>query len=512
MPDPSTPILVGSHQITYRVPPEEMPTWAQMLEQAARGALEDTGVGDATCQAIDTVLVINSTIEEPFFRNMDLPKPGNPPRGLARTLGVPGARAIYTHTSGSTPQMVVNRLAEEIANGQVGLALISGAEFLNNFWKLFQAGADMSAWRVPDDPPTEYWGDEKPGCSEIELAHGMDRPSNTYAMIENAIRASRGASVADHMASIGRLMSPFTSVAAQNPNAWFQVERSAAEIATETERNRMVGSPYTKYMNSILRVDMSASLVMTSVGRARELGIPEDKWVYLRGCADANDIWNISERPDLDRSPAIAGCWSQASAMAGISADDLDFVDLYSCFPSAVEIAVREIGLAEDDPRGLTVTGGLPYFGGPGNNYAAHSIGEMMKRLRAKPGSYGLCSANGWYITKHAYGVYSTVPHEGAWSREAPNVLQEKIDAGPTVKVTDTPNGVGTIETCTAIYGRKGPMFGIVMGRLEDGSRFIANTATDEATLNALQADDAIGRTGVVAPSGEGLKNTFTFN
>ena len=509
--DPSTPILVGVHQITYRVTPEAMPTGLQMLEQAAHGALEDTGAGGSTRAAIDTVLAINSTIEEPFFDGMDLPKSKNPPLALARALGVPDARCIYTHTGGNTPQMVVNRLAEEIAGGKVGVALIAGAEFMQNFWALVQSGADMTAWRVEDDLCKEYWGDKRPGSSEVETAHAMDRPSNTYALIETAIRASRGSNVADHMTSIGKLMSPFTAVAAKNPNAWFPVERPADEIATETDKNRMVGSPYTKYMNSILRVDMSASLVLTSVGKARELGIPEEKWVYLRGCADGVDVWNISERPELHRSPAMAGCWAAASGMAGIGADELDLIDLYSCFPSAVEIACLEIGLAEDDSRGLTVTGGLPYFGGPGNNYATHSIAEMVTQLRAKPGAYGLCTANGWYITKHACGIYSTTPPSGKWSRENPSILQSELDASQTVSVTEAPNGRGTVETCTAVYGRDGPMFGLVIGRLEDNSRFVAQTATDEATINALRADDCVGRRGNVSPAGDGLKNIFTF-
>jgi len=509
---PSTPILVGCGQKTWKVPPGQMPTWVQMLETTARLALADTGAGGAATGAIDTVAVVSSTIEEAFFEAMNLPKPANPPRALARALEAEGALEVYTLVGGNTPQMVVNRLAEEIARGEVGLAVISGAEFLHNFWELYRAEADMSAWKVHDDPPAELWGDTQPGSSPIEAAHEMGRPANTYALIEQAIRYAKGESVADHQAAIGRLMSPFSRVAAQNPHAWFPVERSAEEIATETDKNRMVGFPYTKYMNSIMRVDMSASLVMTSMGRARELGIPENRWVYLHGCADAKDIWNVTERPDLARSPAIRGCWNRASAMANITTDDLDFIDLYSCFPSAVEIGCNEVGLGEDDPRGLTVTGGLPYFGGPGNNYATHSIATMMEKVRAKPGSSGLCTANGWFITKHSVGIYSTAPVEGEWSREDPSVLQAEIDAGARVEVAETPEGRGTIETCTVAHGRKGPMFGIVIGRLEDGRRFVANTDTKPATLDAMHADDAMGRTGTVTPTGEGLKNLFTFD
>ncbi len=507
----NTPILVGADQMTWKVAPEDMPTGTGLLEKVASGALSDTGAGDAIRAAVDTVLVISSTIDSEFFKDMDLPKAANPPRALARALGVKPAREIYTLVGGNTPQMVVNRLAQEIANGEVGLAVVAGSEILRNFWELRQSGADMSGWRIPDDPPEELWGDTKEGSSAIEVAHEMNRPTNAYAMIETAIRATRGETVADHQLSIGRLMSPFTRVAANNRHAWFPTERSAQEIATETDNNRMVGYPYTKYMNSIIRVDMSAAFVMTSVGKARKLGIAEDKWVYLHGCADGRDIWNLTERPALDRSPAMAGCWKRASLMAGIGVEDLDFIDLYSCFPSAVEIACKEIGLKEDDPRGLTVTGGLPYFGGPGNNYVTHAIVTMMDKLRGKPGTFGLCTGNGWYVTKHSYGIYSTSPVKGEWSREDPRVLQAEMDAGETVEVAEKPEGQGTIETCTAVYGRNGPMFGIVIGRLADGRRFVANTDTSEAAFAALRADDVVGRVGIVTPTGEGLKNMFVF-
>ncbi len=512
MPHPSTPILVGGGQKTWRVTSEDMPTALEMIETAARLALADTGAEAAAGAALDTVATIEFTIDAPYFKDMGIPKPKNSATGLARVLGKTDAYTIQCGgPGGNSPQQMINYIAEKIARDDVGLAVISGAEFLNNYWTLVRSGAPMDHWRTDDPDPSEKIGEARDGESAIEQANGMERPTNVYPLIENAIRAERGATVAEHLASMGRLMAPFTKVAAANPYAWFPVERSAEEIATEGPKNRMVGFPYTKYMNAIMRVDMAAAVVLTSVGKARELGIPEDRWVYLHGCGDAKDVWNVTERPELTRSPAIAGCWQRASAMADIGADDLNYIDLYSCFPSAVEIACREIGLAEDDPRGLTVTGGLPYFGGPGNNYAMHSVVTMLDKLRADPCSFGLCTANGWYVTKHSLGIYSTEPVEGEWAREDPKVLQAELDAGSRVEVAEKPEGKGTVETSTLVYGRGGPMMGIVVGRLEDGRRFVAKTEIDEKTIAALRADDSAGRKGTVA-AGEGLKNKFVFD
>ncbi len=510
MPQDNTPILVGGFQKTWKVGPDEMPTALDMLEVASRGALEDAGI---PLDAVDTLVTVEFTIEAPYFKNMDLPRPINPATALAERLALKDSRTIqFEGPGGNSPQMGVNNVAEEIAAGRTNCAVLCGAEFLNNYWKLVQGGADMTPWRIDSAEPTGKWGDYRTAENQAEGANGIERPTNVYPLIENAIRARRGSTVAEHMASMGRLMAPMTEVAAQNPHSWFPTARSAEEIATVTDKNRMVGFPYTKYMNAIMRVDQAAGVVMTSVGKARELGIPEDRWVYLHGCADATDIWYLTERPDLSRSPAMAGCWDRSSRMAGIGVDDIDFFDIYSCFPSAVEIACEEIGLAEDDPRGLTVTGGLPYFGGPGNNYAMHSIATMLEKLRAKPGSFGLCTANGWYVTKHSYGIYSTKPVEGQWQREDPDVLQAEIDAQEKVVVALAPEGEGTVETCTVVYGRDGPMMGIVIGRLKDDRRFVATTPTDEATINILESDDAIGRTGTVTGAVDtAFRNTFKF-
>jgi acetyl-CoA C-acetyltransferase len=306
------------------------------------------------------------------------------------------------------------------------------------------------------------------------------------------------------------LFAPFTKVAAANPEAWFPVERSAEELITVTDRNRMVGFPYPKYLNAIMDVDQSAGVLITSVGKARALGVPQDRLVYLHGCADAADLWYPLERQNYYSSPAIRLTGRQALDMAGAELADIDFIDLYSCFPVAVEVAATELGLSLDDPRGFTVTGGLPYAGGPGNNYAMHSIAVMLRKLREKRGAKGLVTANGWFLTKQAVGVYSTDPVEGAWRRQDPHVIQAEIDALPHPPIVEHPQGAATIETYTVVHRREGYGRGIVIGRDQAGHRFVANTPEDEATLRGLEAVESVGRTGRVGPTEDGERNLFT--
>jgi len=289
--------------------------------------------------------------------------------------------------------------------------------------------------------------------------------------------------------------------------SWFPTERSSQEIATVSESNRYVGFPYTKFLNSVIQVNMGAAVILTSVAKARELGVADDRMVYLHGCADANDIWNVSERGNYYSSPAIRTMGQKALAMSGKTVDEINYFDIYSCFPSAVQIACDELGIAHDDPRGLTITGGLPYFGGPGNNYVMHSIATMMDVLRSNPGKFGLLNANGWFITKHSMGIYSTTPLKGDWRRETPADYQRAILDEAHPPFTELPNGKATIETYTVLHGRNGVERALVIGLLEDGTRFIAETPDDEQTLHKMMDREMLGASGTVTAGEE--KNLF---
>jgi len=511
--DPRTPVLVGGAQFTQRTAREgkvrESLSPIQMMAKVAREAFADTG---AIASAIDTVAVVRFTADSPGDQGR-LPKRmfRNPPLSLARHLDIAPRRALYTATGGNTPQWLVNRTAEEIARGECEVALLAGAEYIASLLGAMKAGVDLGWGTGPDHDPgsdPEEIGDQRPGTTEYERRYGLHFPVNVYPLFENALRGEARRSPEAHLRWLGEFFSPFSKVASENPYSWFPTYRSPEDISTPSEKNRFVGYPYTKYLNAVIEVDQAAAVVMTSVAKARELGIPESKWVYLHGCGDANDIWHVTERVNYFSSPAIRTIGQKVFAMADKTAADLSFIDLYSCFPSAVEIGCRELGIATDDPRGLTVTGGLPYFGGAGNDYVMHSIVTMMEKLRANPGKFGLCTGNGWYVTKHSAGLYSTTPKAGAWQREDPKSYQKDIDAMAHPEFTEQPEGRATVETYTVVTDRKGKRFGIVVGRDAQNRRFLANTPDDDATLDWMMREDMLGRAGDVT---FGATNLFRF-
>jgi acetyl-CoA C-acetyltransferase len=515
--DPRTPVLVAGAQFTQRTAKANVAEGLspiQMMAKVAKEAIANAGAKGDIAKAIDTVAVVRFTADSPGDQGR-LPKRTfrNPPGSLAKHLGANPRRALYTATGGNTPQWLVNRTAEEIAQGKCDVALLAGAEYIATMLGAMKQGVDLGWDKSADhDPGTdpEEIGDMRSGVNDYERRHGLAFPVNTYPLFENAIRGVRRRRPKEHLEWLGKFFSPFTKVASENPYSWFPTYRPPEEISTPSEKNRFVGFPYTKYLNAVIEVDQAACVIMTSVAKARELGIPEANWVFLHGCADATEIWNVSERVNFCTSPAIRMIGKKAFGMAELDPGDLAFIDLYSCFPSAVELGCQELGIETNDPRGLTITGGLPYFGGAGNDYVMHSIVMMTDKLRKNPGKFGLCTGNGWYVTKHSAGIYSTKPTEGAWTREDPKSYQPEIDNEKHPRVVEAPNGSARVETYTVITDRRGKRFGLIVGRLnETDDRFLAHTLDDDATLNRMMEEEMLGRDGWVKPGNP--TNLFQF-
>ncbi|MFZ4122482.1 MAG: acetyl-CoA acetyltransferase [Caulobacterales bacterium] len=509
MIDPRTPVLIGAGQMTYRK--VRSPGPRQMLLDATARAVADAGLAENALQGVDLIGVVGFTIDAggPSSK-LAVPKMPNPPATLAHDLGATPKRSLYANMGGNTPQQLVNFAAQEIAEGRHDFALLVGAEYLGSLLKLFKSGQDVAHYGGGEPGKPERFGDGRAGESPQERAHGCDFPANVYPMFENAVRAHRGRSLQEHAAAMARLFAPFSQVAAQNPYAWFPTARSPEEIMTEGPDNRMVGFPYTKYMNSVIQVDQAAGVILCSSEKADQLGVPLEKRIYLHGCGEATERWNPLDRVNYHSSTAIRLATREALRHAGKGIDDIALFDLYSCFPVAVEMACQELGLGEDDPRGFTVTGGLPYFGGPGNNYVMHSIAEMVGKLRERPKDFGLVTANGMHLTKQAVGIYSATPPSTPFHRRPVEDNQKEIDALVSPEIAWEPNGNATIETYTVVWGRDKVRMGIVIGRDSEGRRFVANTPEDEGVLLDLQSREGVGRSGKVVSTEGGFKNIFT--
>ena len=492
----TTPVLVGAGQITAREPDAER-TPIGLIADAARAAAADCGVAGVLDQ-----------IQSLTCLNILAPAYPDAPGSLARCLGIDPGERFYTPIGGNMGQWLVGYYASRIAAGELDCALIAGGEALATQMRGQGAGLSGVIDNASGESP-RLLGDDRAPTLATEQHHGLDLPIQIYPLFEQALRGRYGHGPVEHRRMLGESYARFNAVAVNNPQAWRREPLSAADIAERTPRNRMVGAPYTKQMNAIIAVDQSAALVMMSAARARELGIDPERWVYPLAAADAHERWFVSERADLSRSPAITACGERLFAASGLAIDDIDHIDLYSCFPSAVQIARDALGIAAHDPRPLTVTGGLAFHGGPGNNYCTHAIAEVMARIRADRSATGLVSGVGWYMSKHSLGLYGGHPPSGGWQPVDTAGLQAEIDAGPGVDVVEQAEGTGRIETYTVMHDRTDrPVQGIVLGRLRDGRRFVANTPADQDLLAAMTTEEFLDQPGRVHH--DGRRNLFT--
>ena len=499
---PRTPVLIGGGQTTFRGSPSENPNSIEMCAITARLAADNAGLTSDTLKQLDGIAVVSFSIDTPgALGGLDVPRSKHPPKALAIVLGATPNWLPYTLTGGDVPQALVNDVAERIAAGQNDFVLLSGAEFLNSLMKQMRSGIVMNFpdYQIADDETPERVGNGRDSNTLHERDHGLGFPTNVYPIFENALRAHLGRSIDDHSKVMGDLFAPFSQVAAANPHAWFKTAHTSQELVTVTDKNRMVGFPYPKYLNAIIQVDQSASVLMASYEKAKALGIADADMVFLHGCAATVEKWHVLERVNYYSSPAMDIGVREAFKMAGKTLEDMAYFDLYSCFPVAVEFVASALGLAHNDPRGLTLTGGLPYFGGPGNNYTMHAIVEMIARCRSNPDAFGFINANGWYVTKHAFGIYSATPTQGAWTRRSKDDYQCEIDALECPAITETPDGPATIEAYTIVHAREGMRMGIVIGRDMQNRRFVASTPKGDLAIMAdLEAQEGVGRTGVV--------------
>ncbi len=291
----------------------------------------------------------------------------DPGRLIADEVGSPEATTLLSYHGGNTPQSYVNALAARIQRGQLDVAVITGAETIWSRRRMRRNNIERSVTEQVDVTPDERFQSDVTMSTDFETSRGLEQPVNFYPIFESAIGADRGHTIDEHRTVLSELWAGFNAVAVANPHAWNRTPMSAAEIREPTVTNRMVGFPYTKAMNSNWDLDQGAALLLCSAAAADAAGVPRDRWVFPHAGTDAHDTYAVTNRRDLHSSPAIAAAGARLYEITGTGPDDLAHIDLYSCFPSAVQIGAAELGIGLD--RQLTVTGGLCFAGGPLNNY-----------------------------------------------------------------------------------------------------------------------------------------------
>jgi acetyl-CoA C-acetyltransferase len=473
--DPRTPVIVGVGQVNVTSADAGEP--AVLLTEAASIAGRDSGA-EQLLKRLDSVRIVKSL----SWKYRDLGAL------VAHGLGASPTHTVYSTDGGQTPQALVNRAASDIQAGHCDVVLIGGVEAWRQRMAFKARGLRPDWTHQPEDvAPSEVFGPELFMVNDYERSLGLSAPIHFYPLFESALRHASGRSLDEHIVALSELWARFSDVAADNPNAALPRRYAAEEIRAPGPTNRMIGYPYTKLMNSNNSVNQAAALLVCSVEAAHGAGVPADRMVFPVAGGEADDVPAVSNRPDLASSPAIRAAGRAALELAGVGVDDIAHVDLYSCFPSAVQVAAAELGLSLD--RQLTVTGGLTFAGGPWNNYVGHSIATMVDALRDAPG-FGLISANGGLITKHAVGVYATEPPSAGFRAKKLGCM-----SGGERTLAASERTTATVEAYTVMHDRAGePERAHLSAILPDGRRGWGVT-TDREMMTSMTQTEWCGST-----------------
>jgi len=487
------PCLVGTARQTWHTGVDPSPEPLEMWELMARAAAADVGTGAEVIDAIDHLGVVHCqswAYDHPSAR-------------LASALGLEGIRCEESILAGTSPQRLINAAAERMLAGECEVALVVGGEALATRRRYAKAG-ERPPWRHPHPDPPALPVDLDEWYLPTEIAHGVLPAWMTFALLEQARWAARGGVPADRR-EMARVVEQLNAVAVTNTDAWFRVPRTSEELTRAGPANRMVSTPYTKWMTAFLDVDMAAANLVVTRSTADRWGVPDERRVYLRGWGFARDSVHLGARSDLASSPAMRLATGAATTMAGVSLDEIDVFDLYSCFPSAVAFARDALGLGADDPRPITVTGGLPYHGGPSSNYMGHSISHLADHLRGRAGSSGLVTGIGMHMTKHVAAVWSSAPGPLSVAKhaEAPQGWAGLSDS-PDVDVLDSASGGAVVRAATVVHRTDGsPSHAVAICELPDGSRCYAR-GEDLDTIAAVAEDRWAVSIATLSPAGDG--------
>ena len=410
---------------------------------------------------------------------------------------------------GEGPILLLDDVANRIAEGEIEIALLAGAETV---YSRRRARAENKAldWTPGGEGFPRFLKSMKPFANALELRHGVRQPVDMYPLYENALRARAGRTIDAHQRYVSELLARYSEVAARNPFSWFPEPRSAEEIRTVSPRNRWIGFPYPKLMNALMEVDQGAAAIAMSESAADRLGIAPAQRVHFLGGASANDGWSAAERIDLASSPAYAAAARVAQTHAGVGVDAVELFDLYSCFPCAVEFALDALGLSAGDSRSPTQTGGLAHHGGPGNNYAMHGLANTVLGLRAGRGRVGWVSGLGMSATKHAVAVLSTDPARVAAADGRATRLSLAPAAFEGPPLVDAPAGPARVESYTVMFDRDNrPEHAVVYLRLPDGRRSVARGVPSAELWRQLLEVEGVGLHGTVSPGAGDAPNLW---
>ncbi|KXS09235.1 acetyl-CoA acetyltransferase [Gonapodya prolifera JEL478] len=476
---------------------------ADLIAKAFTQALQDTGASslEHVRKSIDSVDVVATWT----WSYDDLPSV------LSQKVGVSPSHKFYSEHSGCWPCRLLDRISQRIVKGETKVALLAGGEALASRALYGAKGQLQPPGWTPVSDPTKGPGDTSMKGEWVAHArkHGLGAPIHTYPLFENALRHRREQTKADNERESAQLYAEFAQIAATRPASWSYGEKplTETEIQTVGKKNRMICYPYPLVQNAFNTIDLAGVVLVCSRAQARALGVPESKWVHVWGAGGTQDNSNYLLRPNYFESPSIRATLDATLQASGVSKDQIEAFDIYSCFPVVPKLAAQHLGIPVTREAGrtkpLSLIGGLTSFGGAGNNYSMHALCEMTRQIRQGSFKLGCVLANGGFPTYHHGAVLAPTPRPDAASRPFVSAVLPELYPSPAPALVFTPSGRSSIETYTIEYDRSSrPKRALIIGRTPAGERFVANEDGKEVLEWIVNVDEPIGKTGVVRNAG----------
>jgi len=489
---PNTPVIVGVGFAQQRTDdPRECPEPCELMIQAVRGAADDAGA-PALLPRIESI-----SIPQGLWRYRD------PARLVARAVGCTQAKTIVSDL-GVLQITVLGDLCRRIAAGEQSVGVIAGGEAKYRELCATRAGVQVGETEQADDvAPDVRLTSSDPFCSDLESQRGFSSAVEFFAIIESALRFEEGLGVAAHRGAIAELYSGFSRIAEANPHAWRREKVSAEEIGDSTGKNAMQAFPYAKLHCSQWNVNQAVAVLVCSARVARELGLNDQRWIYPIAQVESHHVVVLAQQRRLHTHPGTVLAGRRAFELTGLTRDDVTAAELYSCFPAAVRSFARDLDLV--GVCDYSVTGAMPFAGGPFNHAALEGVARMVEVLREQAAAggdrphVGLVANLSGIFGKQGCALFSTRPSARGYAFD--DVTGAVAEQDAPVPLDPQYTGPATIVGYTVVHSRGIPSHAIAICDTPEGKRTVVRS--DDASLLAVMTEDEFcGRPVQVAADG----------
>lgn len=456
----SEPVVVGAGRANQELSdPGAGRSAVALMIDAARAAFADAGPAAAVAGLVDLVAMPVGSWDG-----------GDPGRAVARATGVPDTARTLMLSVGIPQQTLFNEAYRAIHHGAARAVLIVVGEAAARAAIARRAGVALSDEVVGGEPD-----ERRLPVGEIvtaaEIRAGLVTPVVQYALIDSALRAAEGRTIDEHVAEIDSLWGSMRAVAGAAPPG----------------AGRIVAFPYRTEHCSRINVDQAAAIVVCAAEHARRLGVPVDRLVHPLVALESRHAAAVVRRRDLHRWPAMECLGQAAAAHLGTPVSDIDQVEVYSCFPSAVRVQQRALGLPLD--RAPTLTGGMAVAGGPWNSFVLQATVEMVRALRARPGELGMVTTVSGFLTKPGLAVFSTDRRRDLL---VDDLGADAARATRLAEVVEQYDGHATVAACTVVPERSGAARTVIVAETAGGARCVG-TSLDAGVAEVAMTRELVG-------------------